>query len=208
MEYDPMWRLSIFDICRDFYNLSKSHSDSLQGNTEVLTSNDFCTKTLSVDEAINVHKSTNGDKQLAWQSFKYHSPTNIEAKYWLGYYYYHDEEIPELQRINKDEKIKIAANIFKETADKGNPSAQLRYGMCLWDGKGVDINAFEALKYLKLAADQRNSAAMYIIGKAYWKGGNGIEKDKKQGAEYLKRAASYNHPKAKEMCIEAGLINN
>ncbi|PKY48033.1 hypothetical protein RhiirA4_463476 [Rhizophagus irregularis] len=53
-----------------------------------------------------------------------------------------------------------------------------------------------------MAANQGNSAAMYIIGKAYWKGGNGIEKDKKQGAEYLKKAASNNHPKAKEMCNE------
>uniref|UniRef100_U9SVE0 Protein kinase domain-containing protein n=1 Tax=Rhizophagus irregularis (strain DAOM 181602 / DAOM 197198 / MUCL 43194) TaxID=747089 RepID=U9SVE0_RHIID len=52
MEYDSMWRISITDICRDFYNLSnKIHSDSLQDNTEVSTSNDFCT--LSVDEAIN-----------------------------------------------------------------------------------------------------------------------------------------------------------
>ncbi|CAB4388392.1 unnamed protein product [Rhizophagus irregularis] len=204
MEYDSMWRISITDICRDFYNLSnKIHSDSLQDNTEVSTSNDFCT--LSVDEAINVHRSTNGDKQKAWQSFKYHSLTNLEAKYWLGYYYYHEEKIPELQQINKAEKIRIAANIFKETADKGNPSAQLRYGMCLWEGNGVGINTPEALKYLKMAANQENSAAMYIIGKAYWKGGNGIEKDKKQGAEYLKKAASNNHPKAKEMCNELGI---
>ncbi|CAB4445502.1 unnamed protein product [Rhizophagus irregularis] len=204
MEYVSKWRISIIDICRDFYNLSnKIHSDSLQDNTEVSTSNDFCT--LSVDEAINVHRSTNGNKQLAWQSFKYHSPTNLEAKYWLGYYYYHEEKIPELQQINKDEKIRIAANIFKETANKGNPSAQLRYGMCLWEGKGVGINTLEALKYLKMAANQGNSAAMYIIGKAYWKGGNGIEKDKKQGAEYLKKAALNNHPKAKEMCNELGI---
>ncbi|CAB5386238.1 unnamed protein product [Rhizophagus irregularis] len=92
-----------------------------------------------------------------------------------------------------------------KTADKGNPSAQLRYGMCLWEGNGVGINTPEALKYLKMAANQENSAAMYIIGKAYWKGGNGIEKDKKQGAEYLKKAASNNHPKAKEMCNELGI---
>ncbi|CAB5215438.1 unnamed protein product [Rhizophagus irregularis] len=204
MEYDSMWRISIPDICRDFYNLSnKIHSDSLQNNTVLSTSNDFCT--LSVDEAINVHRSTNGNKQLALQSFKYHSPTNLEAKYWLGYYYYHEEKIPELQQINKAEKIRIAANIFKETADKGNPSAQLRYGMCLWEGNGVGINTLEALKYLKMAANQGNSAAMYIVGKAYWKGGNGIEIDKRQGAEYLKKAASSNHPKAKEMCNELGI---
>ncbi|PKK75599.1 hypothetical protein RhiirC2_644783, partial [Rhizophagus irregularis] len=83
-----------------------------------------------------------------------------------------------------------AIDIFKETADKGNPSAQLRYGMCLWKGEGVAINSIEAFKYLKMAANQGNPAAMYIIGKAYWNGGDGIEKDKRQGAEYLKKAAS------------------
>ncbi|GBC04289.1 hypothetical protein RclHR1_00560016 [Rhizophagus clarus] len=201
MLHDPIWRLNISEICRDFYNLSETYPDPLQKNTEVSTSN---TNTLSVVEAINVHKSKNGNKQLAWQSFKYHSSTDLEAKYWLGYYYYH-ESIPELQQIDKKERIRTAAEIFKETADRGNPSAQLRYGMCLWEGKGVVINSLEALKYLKLAASQGNSAAMYLIGKAYWKGGNGIEKDKKQGSEYLKKAASNDHPKAKEMCTEIGI---
>ena len=74
--------------------------------------------------------------------------------------------------------------------------------MCLWKGEGVDVNSLEALKYYKLAANSENSAAMYIIGKAYWNGGNGINQDKVQGADYLKNAARYNHPKAKEMCVE------
>ncbi|CAB5215436.1 unnamed protein product [Rhizophagus irregularis] len=33
--------------------------------------------------------------------------------------------------------------------------------------EGVAINSIEALKYLKMAANQENPAAMYIIGKAY-----------------------------------------
>jgi TPR repeat protein len=39
--------------------------------------------------------------------------------------------------------------------------------MCLWKGEGVAINSIEALKYLKMAANQGNPAAMYTIGKAY-----------------------------------------
>ncbi len=221
-----MFRLNISDIYRDFYKLSekysgaRSNSPSYNGDEEDLmprnnernsTINNKNTpitiKILSVEDAINEHKSSNGNKQLAWKSFKYHSSTNIEAKYWLGYYYFHDEKIPELQQIDKKVRIQTATEIFKETAGKGNPSAQLRYGMCLWKGEGVDVNSFEALKYLKMAANRGNSAAMYIIGKAYWNGrnssnGNGIEKDEKQGAYYLKQAALRNHHKAKEMCAE------
>jgi TPR repeat protein len=219
MEYEPTWRLNISDICRDFYKLSKKHSksrsyDSTQSN-EIEYSEDYdenlsaedaspsyiTIQILTVEDAIRTHKSKNGSRQLAWQSFKHHSSTNIEAKYWLGYYYYHDKEIPELQQIDKEERIKIAVEIFKETADKGNPSAQLRYGICLWQGEGIKANSFEAIKYLKFAADSGNSTAMYIIGKAYWNGGNGINQDKDQGADYLKKAARNEHPKAREMCI-------
>ena len=219
MEFEPSWRINISDICRDFYKMSKRYSSKYRSNdsyndiecpedehlsvdyNQTVSPTYITIKILGVDDAIREHKSKKCNKQLAWQSFKHHSSTNIEAKYWLGYYYYHDKEIPELQQIDKKERIKIAVEIFKETADKGNPSAQLRYGICLWKGEGIKANSSEALEYLKLAAAQENSAAMYIIGKTYWNGGNGIEQDKNQGAEYLKSAAKSNHPKAKEMCI-------
>ncbi|PKY58053.1 hypothetical protein RhiirA4_549915 [Rhizophagus irregularis] len=71
--------------------------------------------------------------------------------------------------------------------------------MCLWKGEGIAIDSHEALKYLKMAANQRNFTAMYIIGKAYWNGGNDIEQNKIQGAEYLKIAANNDHPTAKKM---------
>src|SRR4051794_19148209 len=159
MEYVPAWRHNISDICRDFYNLHKKYSMSsnyLENGTMDKNKKVSTVTILSVKDAINEHKSTKGDKQLAWQSFKYHSSADIEAKYWLGYYYYH-EEIPELQETSKEKRIRIAVDIFKETADKGNPSAQLRYGMCLWKGECVDPSPFEALKYLKLAANSGNA---------------------------------------------------
>jgi len=197
MEFEPSWRRNISDICRDFYSLSKKHQRKSPTEYEEILIDNRNQNILTVDDAIRIQKSKNGNKQLAWQSFKFHSSTNIEAKYWFGHYYYHDKEIPELQQIDKKERIRTAVEIFKETADKGNPSAQLRYGICLWQGEGV-----KALNYLKSAAGSGNSAAMYIIGKAYWNGGNGIEKDERQGAEYLKSSALNNHPKAKEMCVK------
>ena len=219
MEFEPAWRLNISAICHAFYKMSKkypanSYSHDLYNEIEcpedeVLSVDDnqnagpayITIKILSVEDAVREHRSKDCDKQLVWQSFKHHSSTDIEAKYWLGYYYYHDREIPELRQIDKKERIKFAVEIFKETADKGNPSAQLRYGICLWQGEGIKANSFEAIKYLKLAAGSGNSTAMYIIGKAYWNGGDGIEQNKKQGAEYLRSAARSNHPKAREMCI-------
>ncbi|CAG8703201.1 12465_t:CDS:2 [Rhizophagus irregularis] len=136
MEYEPSWRLNISDICRDFYNLSKKYQqkslsyDSSMFNFEFNESGCFdepiiidddddspsnqnqniiTITILSVDDAIREHKSKNGNKRLAWESFKHHSSTSLEAKYWLGYYYFHDKEIPELLQIDKRIRIKTAA---------------------------------------------------------------------------------------------------
>src|SRR5436305_3140688 len=73
MEYEPTWRRNMSDICRDFYNLSKEYSNTNSCFPDVLTNDYF----LSVDDAIKEHKFKDGNKQLAWQSFKHNSSTNI-----------------------------------------------------------------------------------------------------------------------------------
>ena len=180
------------DICRDFYKLSERYSKTLKSPKSMST-----VRVLPVDAAINEHKY--GDKLLAWNSFKHHSYVNMIANYWVGYYlYHHVEEIHELRKIEEGERIEKAVRIFKETADKGNASGQLRYGMHLWKNEEYT----EAFKYLKWSADADDTAAMYLVGKAYWNGGKGIEQNQDQGSEYLRRAALKNHDKAKKMCEE------
>jgi len=204
MEQEPQWRLTIFVICRTLSELNEKYSNEYSKDDEDLTIDNHpmlqTPRILSVDEAIREHKSNNGDKQLAWKSFQYHSETDMVAKYWVGYYYYYGE-IPELQQVNQQERTKIALEIFKETADEGNPSAQLRYGMCLWQ----DAKYSEAFKYLEMSAKAGNSTAMYNIGSAYWNG-NFVSQDKIKGAEYLKHAAMQNQPKAIEMCKTNNII--
>ncbi|RHZ89731.1 hypothetical protein Glove_11g34 [Diversispora epigaea] len=149
-----------------------------------------------ISDAIREHKL--GDKQKAWKFFcKYASEGDVDALYWKGYYLYHGE-IPELQ-VNDNKNLAEAANLFKMAADKGKPEAQLKYGSCLWDGKGVSTNKFEALKYQEKAAKQGNLTAMYNVGSAYY---NGIEFiiDKEKGSKYLRNAANKQHAKAIEMC--------
>ncbi|CAG8458355.1 14899_t:CDS:2 [Funneliformis caledonium] len=210
MEYERDWRSSISAICRDLYELMmKQHSDksrpnsgfsysnceneistpsgdhkvnlSANNNQSALVSSTFTI--LPVEDAIREHKSSNGSKLVAWNSFKFHSITNVEARYW-------------------EERVKNAIDIFKETADKGNSSAQLRYGMHLWQKENNYIDGF---KYLKMSADSKDATAMFIVGKAYWNGINGIVQDKVLGAQYLKTAALADHPKARELCFKYGI---
>ncbi|CAI2170324.1 14929_t:CDS:2 [Funneliformis geosporum] len=205
MEQEPQWRPTIFLICRTLSDLNEKYSclmpnsplPNLKDDEDLTIDNHPMSQTpriLSVEEAIQEHKSNNGNKQLAWQSFKHHSETNIDAKYWKGYYYFYGE-IPELQQMDQQERNRIALEIFRETADKGNASAQLRYGMYLWQ----ICNYSEAFKYLEKSAESGNSTAMYNIGSAYWNG-NFVEQDKMKGANYLIEAAKKNQPKAIEMC--------
>ncbi|CAG8441199.1 14351_t:CDS:2 [Funneliformis caledonium] len=63
IDQEPQWRSTIFFIC---------HNHSISKPTRIL----------SVEKAIQEHKSNNGNKQLVWQSFKHHLETNIDAKYW------------------------------------------------------------------------------------------------------------------------------
>jgi len=211
MEHESEWRLRISEICFDLYELSKTFSDMPKSpsymsdedeNLIIDQPKSLFPTILSVDEAIRVHKS-NGDKKLAWNSFKYHSAINVIARYWVGYYYYHhDDDIPELKSINPEERNAYAVHIFKETANKGNTSAQFRYGIHLWESE----KHTKAIKYLEMSADAGDPDAMYNLWKAYWKGVNGIEPNKEKAADYLRLAASKNNPKAIEMLNNIDIV--
>ncbi|CAG8760027.1 15301_t:CDS:2, partial [Funneliformis caledonium] len=104
MEYEPAWRSTISCICRDLYNLigpreytssnsnlenkvstpnysSESYKENISTNNNQ-SSSPVTLTILPVGDAIREHKSSNGSKQVAWNSFKFHSITNVEARYW------------------------------------------------------------------------------------------------------------------------------
>ncbi|CAG8494341.1 1221_t:CDS:2 [Dentiscutata erythropus] len=158
---------------------------------------------MSVDQAIEEHRKSDGNKQKAWDSFKIHAETgDIIAKYWVGYYLYHSI-LPE-HKENRQGNLQLAAALFKEAADDGKVEAQLRYGFCLWQGDGVQTNWDEAMRYLKLAADNGNPTAMYNVGSAYWIG-KGVTKDQEIGSKYLKMAAKKDQHNAITMCKKLGI---
>src|SRR5690242_15665840 len=98
MEHEPQWRLRISEICFELYRLNEKFADPIPRSPSYMSDDDEnliidppmtssyipTVQFLSVEDAIREHKS-NGNKKLAWQSFKHHSETNSEAKYWLGY---------------------------------------------------------------------------------------------------------------------------
>ena len=67
----------------------------------------------------------------------------------------------------QQDKDKVVADLFKEVAiDEANefPEAKVRYGDCLYKGKGIEQNISEALKYFEKAAEDGVKVAMYNTG--------------------------------------------
>ncbi|CAG8684386.1 24091_t:CDS:2 [Dentiscutata erythropus] len=165
--------------------------------------NDYRHKWMGVDQATEEYRKSGGNKQKAWESFKYHAEQgDIIAKYWVGYYLYHSI-LPE-HIENRQENLQHAAILFKEAVAHGKVEAQLRYGFCLWQGDGVQVDWDEAMRYLKLAADNGNPTAMYNVGSAYWFGKE-VAKDQEIGAKYLKVAAKKDQHNAIAMCKKLGI---
>lgn len=77
----------------------------------------------------------------------------------------------------------------------GSSHAAYRLGMLFWDGKSVDTNYPEAIKWLQRAADSGDGDALYQLFWAY-KNGFGVKTDAEKAQQYLRQAVREKHPKA------------
>ncbi|KAF0523915.1 kinase-like protein [Gigaspora margarita] len=181
--HDPDFRptiAKIFSVLYDYHRKDEKKEILLVGDE---FEDDFILvdEMMSVDQAIEEHRKPNGNKQKAWESFKYHA---------------------ELE--NRQANLSYAAILFKEAADCGKVGAQLLYGFCMWRGDGVPVNWDEAMRYLKLADDNGNPTAMYNVGSAYWIG-KGVVKDQEIGSKYLRMAAKKDQHNAIAICKKLGI---
>jgi TPR repeat protein len=166
---------------------------------------------MTLDEATKQHRKVDksgriaGDIATAYKCFEAYVKNNttsrnqIIAKYYMAYYI--SRELVE----GPKEKDKIAAELFKEVADNEAseiPEAKLRYGDCLYSGKGVEKNLKEALKYFEQAAGYGFRVAMYNAGKLYYNGEGGITKNDEKAIEYMKSAIYREFEGAIKFCKE------
>ncbi|RIA91622.1 kinase-like domain-containing protein [Glomus cerebriforme] len=165
-------------------------------------------KYMTLAEAQKQHKMFNknnkliGDIKTAYKCFEEYANSNttvhnqIIAKYYKAYYISRG-----LVESPKD-KDKVIAQLFKEVADdEANefPEAKLRYGDYLYNGRGVEKNIPEALKYFETAAKNGFKVAMYNAGKLYYNG-DGVEKDEEKAINYMKLAICHEYEPAIKFC--------
>ncbi|CAG8540384.1 10113_t:CDS:2, partial [Racocetra persica] len=183
--------------------MSHTHNDNniIQDDniqvTEIINFAEF--NYMTVKEATLTHRATNGNLEMAFKCLNaYAKLGDLKAKYFVGYYLYR-------KLINtlytEEERERRAAQLFKEVADASDEvhDAQLKYGLCLFNGTGVDKNYSEAAKYFKKAADNGLVVGMYNVGNILYTGLSG-DKDEELGVKYIRRAAQNNHLEAIEFC--------
>jgi len=69
-----------------------------------------------------------------------------------------------------------------------NPEVQYWIGQCYWRGCGIKQNAAEAVRWLKLAAEQGHVMAQRDMGYTYARG-EGVTEDLEEATKWYKLAA-------------------
>eukprot|EP00243_Klebsormidium_subtile_P004648 TRINITY_DN18798_c0_g1_i1.p1 TRINITY_DN18798_c0_g1~~TRINITY_DN18798_c0_g1_i1.p1 ORF type:complete len:687 (-),score=174.93 TRINITY_DN18798_c0_g1_i1:373-2433(-) len=135
-----------------------------------------------------------------------------------------------LGRYHKEKGQATALKFITRAAEQGHAPSQYSLGIVYQTGQGVPRNPTQAFEWftkaakggnalaqlalaecfdhrvdpiacLTLAADQGNAEAAYQLG-IRCLNGVGVKKDRKQGLEFLTKAADFNHKEAKEVVKE------
>jgi len=77
---------------------------------------------------------------------------------------------------------------YKAKAEKGDPLAQYRLGLCYESGDGVAKDPVEAVKWFRKATDQGNTQAQTELGRCYFHG-KGVPKDWVEAVKWYRKAA-------------------
>ena len=64
--------------------------------------------------------------------------------------------------------FETARTALEPLAEQGNVEAQLRLGLMYHKGLGVTADSAKAMKWLRLAADQENAQAQFVLAGIYW----------------------------------------
>lgn len=92
------------------------------------------------------------------------------------------------------EDYETARNLLKPEAERGDPEAQVKYGLIFAKGLGVRHDGAEAFKWFQKASDQGNVEAFYCMGVAFDTGDAGAT-DRAKAATWYRKAAERGYAK-------------
>jgi hypothetical protein len=103
-----------------------------------------------------------------------------------------DEELKKLDRLmNLDgiESNKYSGAIMDIQSTNATPKQLFETGMAYYNGEGVDHNYDEAVKWVRLAADQGDANAQNALGESYYSG-NGVAQNYIEAVKWARMAAN------------------
>ena len=77
---------------------------------------------------------------------------------------------------------------LQQSAENGRAGAQTALGVCYYDGRGVEQNYEEAVKWYRKAAEQGTAAAQNNLGLCY-RNGRGVEQNDEEAVKWYRKAA-------------------
>ncbi|PKY46742.1 hypothetical protein RhiirA4_444481 [Rhizophagus irregularis] len=157
---------------------------------------------IPISEGVKAYKEKNHEK--AWKCFNEQAENqNSLGKYWKAFYLWGG-------LFNQKDKLAALA-LYKEAADDGITDAQYRYALSLLDkdikSKIQTNSKEEAVKYLRIAAENGSGSAQFQIGEGYYNGNLGYAQNLEMAKLWYKRAALKDDKKAKERLKALGVNN-
>jgi TPR repeat protein len=97
--------------------------------------------------------------------------------------------------------LAAAAVLYRTAAQKGVPQAQLRWGLALRQGRGIEPNVAAGETWLRRAAAAGETEAAALVGYLYASGGE-LAPDYSEAMVWLRRAAEQGHAAAARMLAQ------
>src|SRR6202043_3045424 len=100
---------------------------------------------------------------------------------------------PPRRGIGVERNETIAADLYRQAAEKGNRSGQARWGLALIEGMGVERNPTEGESWLRRAAMAGDPEAAARVGDLYARRGEALPPNHAEAAIWYRRAAAAGH---------------
>jgi TPR repeat protein len=99
-------------------------------------------------------------------------------------------------------KDQIEAALFRIGAECGSATAQSALGELYVEGRGVQQNDVEAIRWFRVAAEQGDAYAQCGLGTEMYVGGHGVEPDYSEALKWYRKSAEQGYPYAQFMLGE------
>ena len=114
--------------------------------------------------------------------------------------------------VEQSQFMKFSPDLLEEIreAKRGDAEAQFRLGERYYNGKGLEKDYIEAVRWLLKSAEQGNDSAQFFIGKCY-NDGNGVEQDYDKAVQWYYKSAIQGNVHAQYefgKCEEYGLVED